>query len=65
MGERALIRTNKKPMLLVECDNPQALMAVAKVINESGLGAKVLLEYEVCEYGGKQDAKNVEDGAER
>ena len=57
MAERMIRRTDKKPMLLVECENLVTLMAVAKVINESGLNAKVLMEYEVCEYGGNRDEK--------
>lgn len=60
MGERGLISSGN-PKLLVECENLCTLMAVAKVINESGLNAKVLMEYEVSEYGGNKNAKNVEN----
>lgn len=58
MSERMIKRTSKQPMLLVECENLVTLMAVAKVINESGLNAKVLMEYEVCEYGGGNHEKS-------
>lgn len=58
MGERMIRRTDKKPMLLIECENLCTLMAVAKVVNESGLNAKVLMEYEVSEYGGSKDEKS-------
>lgn len=50
-------RTSKQPMVLVECENLCTLMAVAKVINESGLEAKVFLEYEVCELGENKHEK--------
>ena len=58
MSERMIRRTGKQPMLLVECENLCTLMAVANVINESGLNAKVLMEYEVCEYGGSKNEKS-------
>ena len=53
MGERMLIPSGL-PKLIVECENLHTLMAVAKVINESGMGAKVLMEYEVKKYGEKE-----------
>lgn len=52
MAERGLKKVGK-PKLLVECENLTTLVAVAKVVNESGLNAKVLMEYEIVEYGGK------------
>ena len=58
MAERMIKRTNKKPMLVVTGDNLQTLAAITKVINESGLEAKVFLEYEVCEYGGGNHEKS-------
>lgn len=63
MSERGLKRVGK-PKLLVECENLCTLLAVSKVINESGLNAKVLMEYEVSEYGGKNENKHgdVENG---
>ena len=60
MGERRLIRSNTKPKLVVECENLVTLMAVAKVINESGLNAKVLMEYDIIDGGENNDTK--EDG---
>ena len=64
MGERMLIPSSS-PKLIVECENLTTLMAVAKVVNESGLNAKVLMEYEVKKYEhgeNKSDTKNVHDG---
>ena len=61
MAERMIKRTSKKPMLVVTGDNLQTLAAVAKVINESGLEAKVFLEYEVCEVGGNSNEIKHED----
>lgn len=62
MGETGFIRTNKKPFLVVEGENLITLMAVAKVINESGLNAKVLMEYEVCRYEhGEKKTENRDD----
>lgn len=62
MGERMLIPSGD-PKLIVECENLTTLMAVAKVVNESGLNAKVLMEYEVKKYGeDKKRSKDVHDG---
>ena len=57
MSERMIKRTSKQPMVLVECENLCTLMAVAKVVNESGLNAKVLLEYEVYDLGENKHEK--------
>lgn len=57
MAERMLVKSNKPPILVVECENLVTLMAVAKAINESGLNAKVLMEYEVSKYGGNNNEK--------
>lgn len=69
MSETGLERTNKKPFLVVEGDNLITLMAVAKVVNESGLKCKVLMEYEVCRYehGVKIEdrSENVHDGGKQ
>ena len=66
MAERMIKRTGKQPMLLVECENLSTLMAVAKVVNESGLNAKVLMEYEVKKYGeDKNSSKDVQDGGDK
>lgn len=56
MAERILERTGR-PKLIVECDNVQTLLGVAKVVNECGLNARVLMEYDIVEYGGNNNAK--------
>lgn len=50
MAERGLKETGS-PKLVVECENITTLMGVANVINRSGLNAKVLMEYDIVEYG--------------
>jgi hypothetical protein len=47
------------PRLLVECENLVTLCAVAKVVNESGLNARVLLEYELGEKNEKSDSNGL------
>lgn len=54
MSERGLVK-HGNPKLLVECENLTTLMAVAKVVNESGLNARVLMEYDVVNYGGQNE----------
>lgn len=44
------------PRLLVECENLVTLCAVAKIVNESGLNARVLLEYEIGENNEKSSS---------
>lgn len=60
MAERGLKQVGE-PKLLVECENLCTLLAVAKVVNESGLNAKVLMEYEIVEYGGKTNENKHKD----
>ena len=50
MAERGLKKTGH-PKLIVECENITTLMGVANVINRSGLNAKILMEYDIVEYG--------------
>ena len=50
MAERCLKKSGP-PKLIVECENITTLVGVANVINRSGLKAKVVMEYDIVEYG--------------
>lgn len=59
--EKGLVRTDRKPFLIVESESILTLMAIVDVLNKSGLDAKVYMEYEVKKYG-EDKSKNVHDG---
>lgn len=61
MGERGLVRTGRKPFLIVESDNLITLTGIVDVLNKSGLDCKVYMEYEVHRYG-EDKSKDVHDG---
>ena len=63
MAERCLEKSGH-PKLIVECENITTLMGVANVINRSGLNAKVLMEYDIVEYGKEGNRKNEMDNKE-
>lgn len=59
--EKGLVRTDRKPFLIVESDSILTLMGIVDVLNKSGLDAKVYMEYEVKRYG-EDKSKDVHDG---
>lgn len=61
--EKGLVRTNRKPFLIVESDSILTLMGIVDVLNKSGLNAKVYMEYEVKRYG--EDKNNTDDVHDR
>ena len=64
MAERGLERSGP-PKLIVECENITTLIGVANVINRSGLNAKVLMEYDIVEYGeGNRKNERMDDKKE-
>ncbi len=58
--EKGLVRTDRKPFLIVESDSILTLMGIVDVLNKSGLDAKVYMEYEVKRYG-EDKSKDVHD----
>ena len=64
MAERGLKKTGR-PKLIVECENITTLMGVANVINRSCLNAKILMEYDIVEYGeGNRKNERMDDKKE-
>ena len=56
MGETMFVRKKDSlPKLVVECENMHTLAAIAKVINESGLNAKVFMEYDIVRTGNNDE----------
>lgn len=58
MGETMFVKKKDAfPKLVVECENMHTLAAVAKAINESGLNAKVFMEYDIVHTGERKNEK--------